>query len=637
MMIPGGTVEDLSPEAIEARLRALADQLAGSASFDELDLRHLLDLLTQRAPLLRQEYDHGTLDRVLAGDKRPASLLLPAGTLTPDQPRDAAALRVWTVPESLRACGDKCLYDVGVAGRKTYRGLPLQEIGPRSYDLAGDVLGLLADDRTLREFFERNRIRRLPLDEEVLFLRQCASRFDLYARILQAWRETLGSAPAASSETTSPLSRTAVPTDTRTVSGTALLPMADPDRPHPRRPAARPKRSEVRRPDPPADDSDHEEDGFKETDRDARLAWFERTLLLRTLDLGRLRDELREDVVDQEEAVNRVCDDLSVFAAGMRERQRPLSYFLVGPTGVGKNHLMESLARRLESAWECEVPTLVLEGPQYAYPSDVNELKGATRGFIRSDEEGLLAEFHERARRAPLSVLLVDEVEKSHPQLMRFFLSLMDRGSTMDNRGRLLRFPATILAFTSNAGYSEIEMRRGPIGYAAEEAAGSARRRDAARALKRGLAPEFLARVQVLHFRPLGRASAARILDREIGRLARRFQRRHGLRLEVTPAARAALVQQGFSTEEGARHLVGRIDRVCNVEVQLRLRPAGVPLTAERQRLLALIREARRGERAVDVEALTDAVRAELRPARTGRRIIVDHRRDRFVYREEAA
>ena len=624
MMIPGGTFEDLTPEAIEARLRALADRLAGSTSFDELDIRHLLDLLTQRAPLLKAEYDPGTIDRVLSGDRRPAALLLPAGALTPDQPRDAAALRAWTVPESLRACGDKCLYDVGVAGRMTYRGLPLHEIGPRSYDLAGEVLRLLADDRTLVEFFERNQIRHLPLEEEVMFLRQCASRFDLYARILQAWRETLG--PAAPAEAPGP-----------TVSRTALLPASDPG-PGPRRAAPRPKRRPARPPAPSAaDDPDAEEDGFKEADRDTRLAWFERTLLLRTLDLARLREELREDVVDQEEAVHRVCDDLSVFAAGMRERQRPLSYFLVGPTGVGKNHLMESLARRLESAWECEVPTLVLEGPQYAYPSDVNELKGATRGFIRSDEEGLLAEFHERARRAPLSVLLVDEVEKSHPQLMRFFLSLMDRGSTMDNRGRLLRFPATILAFTSNAGYSEIEMRRAPIGYAAEEAAGSARRRDAARALKRGLAPEFLARLQVLHFRPLGRASAVRILDREIGRLARRFLRRHGLRLEVTPAAREALVEQGFSPEEGARHLVGRVDRVCNVEVQLRLRPAGVPLTTERRRLLALIREARRGERAVDVEALTDAVRAELQPERTGRRIVVDHRRDRFVYREDGA
>jgi hypothetical protein len=631
MMVPGGSFEDLTPGALEARLRELAERLAGSTVFDELDVRHLLDLLTRRTPLLRREYDPGTIDRILAGEVRPVAWLPPAGA-PGDPPREAAtALRVWSVPEALRSCGDKCLYDVGVAGRTTYRGLPLQEIGPRSYDLAGQVLNLLADDRTLREYFERNRLGRLPLDEEVLFLKQCASRFDLYARILQAWRESEGPASSAAGEKSGEGPPAAVPATERVVAASAALnPVARP-RLRPRRTADRPK---PRATEPAAVATAPAEDESPGTDREARLAWFERTLLLRTLDLARLRRDLGEDVVDQDEAVQRLCDDLSVFAAGMRDRQRPLSYFLVGPTGVGKNHLMESLARRLEAEWECDVPVLLLEGPQYAYPSDVNELKGATRGFIRSDEEGLLAEFHARARQAPLSILLVDEVEKAHPQLMRFFLSLMDRGSTMDNRGRILKFPSTIVAFTANAGYSEIEMRQTPIGYAA---AGPGRRRDAARALRRMLAPEFLARLQVIHFRPLGEASAGRILDLEIGRLAERFLRRHGVRLEVRPAARAALLAQGFSSEEGARNLVGRVDRVLNVEVQLRLRPAGLPMTEARRRLLRLIREARRGERAVDLEALAGLVEAELRPERSGRRIVVDHRRDRFVYRDVPA
>ncbi|HET8947268.1 MAG TPA: AAA family ATPase [Candidatus Polarisedimenticolia bacterium] len=629
MTIARGSFEDLTPGALEARLREVADRFAGAAAFDDLDVRHLLDLLTRRTPLLRRDYDQGTLDRVLSGDPRPAAWLLPAGPPN-DATREAAALRVWSVPEALRSCGDKCLYDVGVAGRTVYRGLPLQEIGPRSYDLAGQVLSLLADDRMLREHFERNRIGRLPLDEEVLFLRQCASRFDLYARILQAWRESESEdVPSAVVEDRVAVPATPVPP---AVASGALAPV-----PSRRARTGRGSERGARRPAPeprPRPAAVPVEEEGPDTDRDTRLARFERTLLLRTLDLEKLRQDLGEDVVDQEEAVHRLCDDLSVFAAGMRDRQRPLSYFLVGPTGVGKNHLMESLARRLEAAWECEVPTLILEGPQYAYPSDVNELKGATRGFIRSDEEGLLAEFHDRARRAPLSVLLVDEVEKAHPQLMRFFLSLMDRGSTMDNRGRVLRFPATLLAFTSNAGYSEIEMRQAPIGYAA---GGSGRRRDAARALRRGLAPEFLARLQVIHFRPLGRASAGRILELEIGRLAERFQKRHGVRLEVRPAARQALLAQGFTPEEGARNLVGRVDRVCNVEVQIRLRPAGLPMNDARRRLIRLIREARRGERAVDLDALSGMVEAELRPERSGRRLVVDYRRDRFVYHEGAA
>jgi MoxR-like ATPase len=607
--------ETFTDEDLAARLRQLTSQLPGGVAVDDLELRHLLDLLLHSTSILRDDYDARTLDRILVGS-RPVERALPEWLAGEDTER--RALTVWSVPDALKACGDKCLYDVGLAGRTTFRGRPLQEVGPRSYEMAGQALQLLSSDPSLREFFDRNRMRRLPVEEEVLFLRQCAQRFDLYARILQALR-----------------------------SG-ELQPAGEPGHGEPVAPPPAP-RARPRVSPPPLPDTAEDEDVRKAPvaeaallssrtpaglDREERLAAYERLLMLSSLDLEGLRTRLKAEVVDQEEAVDRLCDDLAVFASGTRDRHRPLSYFLVGPTGVGKNHLMESLQRHLAAFFEVEIPFLTLEGPQYAYPSDVNELKGATRGFIRSDEEGLLAEFHERARQAPLSILLVDEVEKAHAQLPRFFLSLMDRGVTMDNRGRQLRFPATLLAFTSNAGYSEIERRAAPIGYASGRTE-DGRRREAAEALRRGLPPEFLSRLQVLHFRPLGRRSAERILDLEIGRLTARFREACGLNLQVTPAARAELIAQGFSEAEGARHLVGRVDRVCNVEVHLRLRPAATAMNDERHRLLRLIREARRGSRAIDETALDAAVAREMRRGRTARRVVVHWTRGRFVYRAE--
>jgi MoxR-like ATPase len=614
-MVTGRVFETFTDEDLEARLRQLTSQLPGGVAVDDLELRHLLDLLLHSSSILRGDYDARTLDRILVGGSRPLERALPEWLASGDD-AERRALAVWSVPDALKACGDKCLYDVGLAGRTTYRGRPLQEVGPRSYELAGQALQLLSSDASLREFFDRNRMRQLPVEEEVLFLRQCAQRFDLYARILQALR-----------------------------SG-ALEPALTPDPAAPRlpprspRPATRAERppDESRQPAETAEDAPPAAAGLPARrpsmplDREERLAAYERLLMLSSLDLDELRARLKAEVIDQEEAVDRLCDDLAVFASGTRDRHRPLSYFLVGPTGVGKNHLMESLARHLAHLWEVEIPFLTLEGPQYAYPSDVNELKGATRGFIRSDEEGLLSEFHQRTRQAPLSILLVDEVEKAHAQLPRFFLSLMDRGVTMDNRGRQLRFPATLLAFTSNAGYSEIERRAEPIGYAAGRSEGS-RRREAAAALRRGLPPEFLARLQVLHFRPLGRRSAERILDLEIVRLTARFREACSLALVVTPAARAELIAEGFSEAEGARHLVGKVDRICNVEVHLRLRPAAVAMNDERQKLLRLIREARKGERAVDEGALEAAVAREMRRGRTARKVVVHWTRGRFVYR----
>ncbi len=190
-------------------------------------------------------------------------------------------------------------------------------------------------------------------------------------------------------------------------------------------------------------------------------------------------------------------------ASGTRDLRKPPGYFLVGPTGVGKNHLVESLGRVLESAsGSVEIPTLTIEGPNYTYPSDINELRGATRGFIRSDEEGLLAAFQERASKAPVSIILVDEVEKAHPQLRTFFLSILDRGTTTDNKGRVLNLANAIVFFTSNLGYSDLQQRAAPIGYGDDATRWAGADADVRSDLRRALSPEFMNRVRHDPLRP---------------------------------------------------------------------------------------------------------------------------------------
>ncbi len=633
-------IPPLTPEAFEARLRSLSQAILGDAGVDDLEVRHLLEILTRSSLLLREGYDPGTLGRILAGERRPASLLEALQRKASDRP-DGRRLGTSGVPDVLKSFGDKCLYDVGLAGRQTFRGIDLAALGPRSYSLASQVLALLAEDRTLRDFYDRNLLERLPIDEEILFLRQCALRFQIHAQILQAFREEEpaarvvapgGAAPARSGAAPDP----APPGDrtsrafrrpaagSRPVEGTAgRAPTVD-------------RRGAAATPRPPADRAVADE-GLAGLGREDRLARYERALLFSALDISDLRARLKENVVEQEEAVDQICNDLAVFALGTRGRPRPQSYLFVGPTGVGKNYLIETLVGLLEGAWGVEVPVLLLEGPQYTYPSDVGELKGSTRGFIRSDEEGLLAEFHDRARKAPLSFLLIDEVEKAHPQLTRFFLSLMDRGTTMDNKGRLLRFPATILAYTSNLGYSEERMQGRPIGYGQARRTGTGQRRAASRNLTRGLPPEFLNRLRVIHFAPLSRASAARILDQEAARIASRYRALHGIDLTLTDAAREALIDLGFSEEYGARHLVRQADRVLNVDVGLLLQAGASPLSEEGRRLLDRIREAREGRRAIDEEALRADVARQTRLRAGAARVRVDWDGARFVHRVDEA
>ncbi len=611
--------ERFSPEEIASRLRALVEGSSVDPGLDELEMRYLIEILMRSSLLLSEGYDSATLDRILAGERRPSTLIEPRESGRSGSEEHLA--RVWSVPDVLRTYGDKCLYDVGLAGRTIFRGIDLFDLGPRSYGLASKVLALLARDRTLRDFYDRNLMERLPIEEEILFLRQCSSRFSTYAHILQEFRglSPWPQAPAGK-EGGAPVPARGAAASAAPVVGSGGGPRAE-------QPAA-PQ-------DPIAIPSAAATGDERGLDRGERLTRYERQILLSSLDVPGLRLRLKEEIVDQNGAVDRFCDDLSVFALGTRPRPRPQSYLLVGPTGVGKNYLIETLVRLLEEVWSTEIPFLTLEGPQYTYPSDVSELKGSTRGFIRSDEEGLLAEFHEKARHAPLSFVLIDEIEKAHPQLARFFLAIMDRGTTMDNKGRLLRFPATVLAYTSNLGYSEESMRGDAIGYGGpgRRAGGRAA---ASRTLKRGLPPEFLNRLKVIHFAPLSRASAERILDQEIARIAARYVSRHGIELAVTSAAREAIVDRGFSAEQGARHLAAEADRICNVEVSIRLQRHRGPIPEETRRLVARIREAREGQRPMNEASLVSEVRRHTRLQGGPGRVTVDHRDGRFVYGEDA-
>jgi ATP-dependent Clp protease ATP-binding subunit ClpA len=295
---------------------------------------------------------------------------------------------------------------------------------------------------------------------------------------------------------------------------------------------------------------------------------------------------------------------------------------------VGKNHLVESLCRLLEGIWGVEIPMLTIEGPNYTYPSDINELRGATRGFIRSDEDGLLTSFHEKSSKAPLGIVLIDEVEKAHPHLLTFFLSILDRGTTTDNRGSELNFANCMLFFTSNLGYSDAQQNAARIGYMEEEARKAAADRDVRRELRRALRPEFVNRVRMIHFNRLGRASAERILDLELERIARRYAELHGVRLVLDDSARDELIRRGFSIDFGARHLASTLEAICNVEIAKKIRrdDRGVE-QAERGATIDWLREIRDGKRAYEAEEVRrrvmDLARAQL-----------DYDRLRIVFRD---
>ena len=567
---PGVKIESLEPEALVERLRESAGRVSPNRVMDDLELRHLVRVVQECSLLLKDVYTDRRIARIMEPDRLVDRLVQRFMDREPENDGQERYL-IRRLPDDVRRLADKALFDLGLLGRREVKGYDLAELGSRAYVAAGEMLELLAEDRRLRKFFRDNRLAMLPIEEEVVFLRQCAHKFNLYAEVLK--------------ESESPRSpRVPPPAEFAEAVGQDIQTSGDHDASQYRE-AARGGHA-----------------GEAVLTRDQLLSAYERILLFSSLDLGMLEGALQATVIDQPGAVKALCDEFSLFAAGTRDLRRPPAYFLVGPTGVGKNHLVESLGRALAGLWEIEIPTLTIEGPNYTYPSDINELKGATRGFIRSDEEGILTAFHERSSRAPLSILLIDEVEKAHPQLITFFLSILDRGTTTDNRGNVLNFSNCLIFFTSNLGYSDAQQEAATVGFMDGKQREEVEGQDIRRELRRALKPEFVNRVRLIHLERLKLDSAQRILSLEFDKIARRYKEVHDLRLLLDADARAELIRRGFSDAFGARRLGATLESACNVEIAKKIRDEDHASNDDRAQLIDWLREVRGGQRPYDAE-----------------------------------
>jgi MoxR-like ATPase len=598
------SIESFDAESLEARLRESARVLAGAYGVDGLELKHLVRVLTGCSLLLTDVYTDDRIARIMQSDRLLLTSLV--GQLIEEQRRAGGEVfyRIRRLPDDVRLIGDKALFDFGFLGLRKVKGYELGELGTRAYRAAGEALELLAEDRRLREFFRQNKLLMLPLEDEVGFLRQCAERFPLYADILRTMH-------AEAPSTRVPL----------------MAAVAD---------AVAAEEAAVE--NPPAshlESARDDEDRGALFSRDELLSAYERMVLFASLDIDRLRDALNGTVVDQESAVAALCDEFMLCASGTRDLRKPPGYFLVGPTGVGKNHLVETLARALEAFWQVEIPMLTIEGPNYTYPSDINELRGATRGFIRSDEEGLLTVFQERAAKAPVSIILVDEVEKAHPQLRTFFLSILDRGTTTDNKGRVLNLANAIVFFTSNLGYSELQQRTAPIGYGDDASRWAGADADVRSDLRRALSPEFMNRVRMIHFSRLTPTSAERILDLEFERIARRYREVHDLDLVLDPSARRELLARGFSPAFGARRLASTLESVCNVAISQRIRRDDQRGAKDSDALIAWLRDLRDGSRPFDPNEVRREVLAQVRARLDYATLRISFKDGAFVYEPE--
>ena len=267
--------------------------------------------------------------------------------------------------------------------------------------------------------------------------------------------------------------------------------------------------------------------------------------------LLRLEDTLHARVVGQDEAVREVARALRRARAGLRDPKRPVGSFLfLGPTGVGKTELCRALA---DAVFGDEEALVRLDMSEYMERHTVSRLVGAPPGYVGYDEAGQLTE---KIRRRPYSVVLFDEIEKAHPDVMNLLLQILDDGRITDAQGRTVNFENTVIIMTTNAGSNT---RTGALGFGLSTDDQSRER--AQRALNEFLRPEFLNRIdEIVYFNHLTeenfRAIAALMLDEVRAAMAER-----GMTLHWTPAVIDYLVRKGYSETYGARNLRRTIQR----------------------------------------------------------------------------
>src|SRR4051795_9008196 len=269
--------------------------------------------------------------------------------------------------------------------------------------------------------------------------------------------------------------------------------------------------------------------------------------------LIRMEDELHKRVVGQDEAVAAVSDAVRRARAGLKDPRRPIgSFIFLGPTGVGKTELARALASFL---FDDDQAMTRIDMSEYMEKYAVSRLIGAPPGYVGYDEGGQLTE---AVRRRPYQVILLDEIEKAHPDVFNVLLQVLDDGRLTDGQGRTVDFKNSVVIMTSNVGSQFIQAYAGRH----DDAAYDEMKRQVTDQLRLQFRPEFLNRIdEVIVFHALGDAELAAIVDLLLADLQRRIVAQD-LTLDLTPAAKAVIVREGTDPAFGARPLRRTIQRL---------------------------------------------------------------------------
>jgi len=281
------------------------------------------------------------------------------------------------------------------------------------------------------------------------------------------------------------------------------------------------------------------------------------------LKLVGMKDTLKAGVIGQDDAVNKIVKAIQRNRIGLKDPNRPIGTFMfLGPTGVGKTHLAKKIAEEL---FDSPDALIRIDMSEYMEKFNVSRLVGAPPGYVGYEEGGLMTE---KVRRKPYSVVLLDEIEKAHPDVFNLLLQVMDEGHLTDSLGRKIDFKNTIIIMTSNVGTRQLKDFGRGIGFNTDSIAGKEYSRGVLqKALNKTFSPEFLNRVDdIIIFDQLDKESIEKIIDIELKSFYKRIESL-GYKVKLTKAAKSFLADKGYDVQFGARPLKRAIQNYVEDEI----------------------------------------------------------------------
>ena len=289
----------------------------------------------------------------------------------------------------------------------------------------------------------------------------------------------------------------------------------------------------------------------------------------------RLEEKLKEHIVGQDEAVHLLSESIKRTRVQLSKRRRPASFIFVGPTGVGKTELVKALSTEMFDSTE---PLIRLDMTEYMEKHSVARMIGSPPGYVGYDEAGQLTE---KVRRHPYSVVLFDEIEKAHPDIMNILLQILDEGRINDAQGRTVNFENTIIAMTSNAGSTD---KSTGVGF--NKSAEDISKEKAMKSLREFLRPEFLSRIdEVIVFKPLVKEDFERIAALMLDEMKEPLSEK-GIILKYDNDALKAVAEKSFGKVYGARDIRRVIrkeieEKIADIIIDRNGKVAGIGITSE--------------------------------------------------------